>query len=310
MLSKERSIVVTSLLIIFTIGFWSMAFGQSPSKNSPEKRALALRGLLDSIEGTAKEPPQVFKTKEGHLRFIGAPPSTHFAVAAGTPEQAADAFLGKWRNLFVDESPAVGFEVHRVKNRDSRSYVRYRQKYAGLEVFGAEIIVQVNAGSRVVAVISDIMRDTESLDTMKVSLSPVIDASTAQKKGIEFLAEQHKKLEFEASAAALMIYAPQVVGNKGEPRLVWQMEVATTGEILVKECVLVDAQTGEIAFHYSLIPEFLDRHILDSASGTWYDENSSWPTGITDVNLAYYYIGDSYEWRFVKQHISFSIVLL
>ena len=202
MLSKERSIVVTSLLIIFTIGFWSMAFGQSLSKNSPEKRALALRGLLDSIEGTAKEPPQIFKTKEGHLRFIGAPPSTHFAVAAGAPEQAADAFLGKWRNLFVNESPAVEFQKIRVKTQNGRSYVRYQQMYAGLEVFGAEIIVQVNAESRVVAVISDIMRDTGALDTKKVLLEPAIDALTAKKKGIEFLAEQHKNLEFEAFAAS------------------------------------------------------------------------------------------------------------
>ena len=297
MLMKERVITITSLLI-FTSLFCGEVSGQSSSDVALQARTSALRNLLGSIEGIAKEPPQVFKTREGYLRFIGAPPSTHFAAAAGTPEQVADAFLGKWRNLFINESSAVGFEVHRVKSRDSRSYVRYRQKYAGLEVFGAEMIVQVNAGNRVVAVISDIMRDTSSLDTKKVSLSPAIDALTAQKKGIEFLAEQYKKLEFEASAAVLMIYAPEVVGNKGAGRLVWKIEVGNIGKLLVKECVLVDAQNGEIALHYSLIYTVgRHREIYDCEGGVELPstpartEGQEEPYGVADVDLAYDYLG-------------------
>jgi len=159
------SLTTVSFIIFIVISFSGKTFGQSSSDVTIQARTSSLKSLLASIEGIAREPPQIFKTKEGYLRFIGAPPLTHFAVSAETPEQAADAFLEKWRSLFVNESPAVGFEVHQVKSRDSRSYVRYRQKYAGLEVFGAEMIVQVNEGNRVAAVISDVMRDTVAFDT-------------------------------------------------------------------------------------------------------------------------------------------------
>jgi hypothetical protein len=111
MLPKERIIIIASLTIL-TVTSSGMVFGQIPIKGMTETRALELESLLDSIEGIAKEPPRVFKTKEGYLRFIGAAPSTNFTVEPGkrgTPEQAASAFLEKWRILFVSDSPAVGF---------------------------------------------------------------------------------------------------------------------------------------------------------------------------------------------------------
>jgi len=106
---KGFSLTTVSFIVFIVIGFLSKTSGQSSSDVAIQERAMALRNLLGSIEGISREPPQVFKTKEGYLRFIGAPPSTYFAVATGTPEQAADAFLGKWRNLFVNESSAVEF---------------------------------------------------------------------------------------------------------------------------------------------------------------------------------------------------------
>jgi hypothetical protein len=39
----------------------------------------------------------------------------------------------------------VALEQKRVKTANGRSYIRYRQTYAGLDVFGAEVIVQVSA---------------------------------------------------------------------------------------------------------------------------------------------------------------------
>ena len=84
---KGFSLTTVSFIVFIVIGFSSKTSGQSSSDVAIQERAMALRNLLGSIEGISREPPQVFKTKEGHLRFIGAPPSTHFAVAAGTPEQ-------------------------------------------------------------------------------------------------------------------------------------------------------------------------------------------------------------------------------
>jgi len=141
---KGFSLTAVSFIVFIVIGFSSKTFGQISSDVTVQARTSALKDLITSVEGQPKEPIRIFKTKDGYLRFIGAPPSTHFAVAAGTPEQAADEFIEKWRNLFVNESPFVDFEKIRVKTQKERSYVRYQQIYAGLEVFGAEMIVQVN----------------------------------------------------------------------------------------------------------------------------------------------------------------------
>ena len=217
MLRKKGTIIIASVIFLI-VSFSTIVFGQEATVDTLESRSTELRNLLDSIEGVSVEPPRIHLMKDGYLRFIMAPPSTYFAVEPAnskTPEQVAGTFLQRWRDLFVNESPAVTFDVIRIKTSDSRSYVRYQQKYAGLEVFGAQMIVQVNAAGGIEAAISDIMRDTTEVDTGNVSLKPSIDSSTAQKKAVEFLAAQHPELEFQASPATLMVFCPSVVGNTG-----------------------------------------------------------------------------------------------
>ena len=76
---KDRILVISSLIILI-ISFPIGTFGQAQANDTPAARASALRELSGSIEGVAKEAPQIFKTTEGYLRFVGAPPSTHFVV--------------------------------------------------------------------------------------------------------------------------------------------------------------------------------------------------------------------------------------
>jgi len=297
------------LLIALTTGGLlgsNMALGQTSLNGTIEDRAIELRNLLASIEGVSVEPPRIHLTKDGYLRFIMAPPSTHFAAEPanrGIPEEVAGTFLERWRDLLVNESPAVGFDMIRITTSKSRSYVRYQQKYSGLEVFGAQIIVQVNAASGVIAVISDIMRDTRELDTGKVSLNPSIDSSTAQKRAVEFLAAQHPQLELEASPLVLMVFCPSVVGDTGTTQLVWRTEVGNVGELMVKQLVLVDAHTGEVAFDHSLVYAAKSRRIWDY-EGRLYNPiqnvrvEGEDPYGVEGVDRAYDYLGDTYDFYY------------
>ncbi len=303
MLLKKR--IITGSLIILIISFSSIGFGQEPPKGIPEVRAVELLDLLNSIEGVPAEPPRIFTTQEGYLRFIMAPPSTHFAVEPSrhrTPEEAAYTFLEQWRNLFVNESADISFDTIRVKTSNSRSYVRYQQTYADLEVFGAQMIVEVDETGNIGAVISDIMRDTTELDTGKVSLNPSIDSSTAQEKAIEFLTTQHPQLEFEASLATLMVFCSSVVGNTGTMQLVWRIEVGNVGDPIIKDLVLVDAHIGDITFHYSLIYDAKYRMIYDYEGRTYSPILVRWegqnPYGIADVDDTYDYLGDTYDFYY------------
>jgi len=309
----RRRILHISSLIILVISFYSVAFGQSPSKVPRKARALQLQELSSSIEGAAGEPMRTFKTKEGYLRFLGAPASTHFAVEPdkrGTARQTADAFIEQWRNLFVKDSPAVEFSINRTNSHESRSYVHYRQMYAGLPIRSAEVIVQVNAQGGIDAVMSDIMRDTEFLDAGKLSFITTIDALTAQGKAIGFFAAQHPQIQFETSAAILMIYVPSVIGRSGDPQLVWETEVSNSSE-LVRELVLVDAHAGDIAFHYSLICYAMaPREIYDYDNGLLLrnDEgyqNEPWPTEAPSqelVDLTWDYLGKTQQFYWDVHH--------
>jgi len=75
MLLKKQTLFI-SFLLIFIVRFSGSAFSQTAPDSARAARASALRELSGSIEGVAKESPQIFKTKDGYLRFVGAPPES------------------------------------------------------------------------------------------------------------------------------------------------------------------------------------------------------------------------------------------
>jgi Zn-dependent metalloprotease len=103
-----------------------------------------------------------------------------------------------------------------------------------------------------------------------------------------------------------MIYEPSVIGNSGTSRLVWHLRV-TSETSPVDEVVLVDARTGEVAFHFSQIMDAKYRDIYDCANvpgSTGYLARSEGDavTGIADVDYAYDYLGDTYD--FYSSHLA------
>lgn len=72
--------------------------------------------LLQSVkarEGQAKEPGEtipslLYRTREGYVRFLLMPRSSHIEVAKPQdwkPEDVADAFVGQWKDLLANDSP-------------------------------------------------------------------------------------------------------------------------------------------------------------------------------------------------------------
>ncbi|NIP51572.1 MAG: hypothetical protein GWN00_22055 [Aliifodinibius sp.] len=280
-----------------------LCVGGTVVNNKVAARASKLKDLLGSLEGErTKEAPRIFKTPEGHLRFLGSPPSTHFPVdpkKRSTPQEAADAFLAKNRNLFVSDSPSIGFNIFKVNTRNSRTYIRYQQMYGGLKVFGAEMVVKVNASGGIEAVMSDIIRDTKALEPDEFWQDMIIDDLTAQDKAIEWMAAKHPQLKFQASDPELMIFDPPVVGWKGPKRLVWHIDVTNVGELEAQQYIMLDANDATVVFHYSRISYALNRKVKDDETDTWYYEED-YPTEVEEVDLAFEYLEDT--WWFFKNH--------
>ncbi|MCK4660678.1 MAG: M4 family metallopeptidase [Phycisphaerae bacterium] len=277
-----------------------------------QNMGLILEDVPGSVTGTRHDArPRISRAKDRHVKHIAAPPGKQFAAHPGQPgrfsgpEAVADAFLEQKQTLFVNDSPNIGFTRARITSSDTgsdttRTYVRYQQTYAGLEVFGAELVVQVNHAWGITAVMSDIMTDARAIDTGEVSIRPTIDALAAEETAIRCLALQHAQIELETWDTELMVFAPSVVGEIGRPQLVWKTEVRNVGQPLVDELVLVDAHTAEIAFSFSRIHDALSREIwkwigpppplYELARG-----EDTGTTGIADVDNTFDYLGDVYD---------------
>ena len=110
--------------------------------------------ILQSIRGpnepqaAGKAKPVVVsrfsKTKNGYLRFLGAPPGHSFPVSLvvqSNAEATAKNFLAEHKAAFGIRSKALDLVTRKMKTKSGRSHVRFQQTYGEVPIFGAETIV-------------------------------------------------------------------------------------------------------------------------------------------------------------------------
>lgn len=276
----------------------------------------AVGGVLEVLDAPgATEGPVVYQTEEGFIRFLGAPPGGRFTArnenkSAG-PADAASVFIGDHRKAFGAASPSVNFKAEPAQARGGSSFIRLDQYYGDLPVFGAQVVVQIDGDLGVRNVLSDIMRDTRALDDGSIGLSPAISSGEALAAAASYLAarsDDYAAADFRsADTATLQIFRPSVLGINGQTRLVWHLRVAASGKGgPVDEIVFVDAQTGQVAFSYTLLEEALNRAIYD-ADGVFLKPitpariEGQAETGNEDVDNMYDFLGDTYNF-YLTEH--------
>jgi Zn-dependent metalloprotease len=249
------------------------------------------------------EPARLSIGTDGYLRYLGAPPSGYFPVGSvvpGKPEETAYNFLKEHTALLGATSAAVDFKVLKSRTKDNRNYVRLEQTYAGLAIFGGQIIVQLNALGGVEYVLSDIARDTEALDKGTVSTAPVISSVEAAAMARELVAAGKPGFEIRTTTPQLIIFDPSVVGTAGSTHLVWDMRVYSEETVHISEHILLDAHSGKVVRHYPLNKHALNRQIHDANNttadpGTLERQEGGAASGIADVDDAYDFFGDTYD---------------
>lgn len=273
---------------------------------SAESAALDLRvaQLATTLIGAAGEPIRVSQSKDGYAQFLGAPPSTRLSVRTpkgATAEAQARDFLAQWDDLFHAKSESAGYRTVRVDGGEKRSFVRLQQTYGGVPVYGAQVVVQVEADGGIGAVVSDVMHAFVALENGALTVKPTVNEEAAKKAAIALVAAAHPKVALTASAPALSIYEPSVLGESGPTRLVWETTVGGPAGAAVEELVLVDANTSEIALHFTMVESAMNRQIYDANNvlgtdpGTLVRTEGQSPTGIADADRAYDYYGDTYN---------------
>jgi Zn-dependent metalloprotease len=194
---------------------------QTPSlqKEKAAHPAAALRSLqraqktlvpLDSLK--------VIRTAGGHVRYLSLAPTVSLRAQSGSnadPAKAALAFVKQYQGAFTSAGTLNEFQPRRVRTNADRSYVRLGQTYAGIPVWAGEMTVQVNQGA-VAFVLSDVMTHTQPIDTGRLSLTPTLNAESAQAAAVQVLQAEHPKVTLSAAVPELLIYDPALVGNVGK----------------------------------------------------------------------------------------------
>lgn len=221
---------------------------QSVEAEAPAKSWSQLYGeLLASVE-----PPEgrllFSRRSRGYLRSVATASPAYFSVPntqGQSAEEITQAFIHRWHDLLMADSAAIVFEVSRVHHRSYGTILDHRQTYSGLEVYAADIVMQIDNGGGVVLVSSNIMVDAGVFNSRPDLLTPSISRFSAQQMGEAYMANRFAGRLHQAEDPLLTIFDFGVVGKSGTPRLVWRMNVrplsGSCGTML-----LVDAHTGDV----------------------------------------------------------------
>ncbi len=193
------------------------------------------------------------------------------------------------------------------KNIYDDTFIRYQQTFYNIPVFLGEMIVQLNKNSELISLTSKIVPN------INIQTIPSIDSGKSKEIALKAVSKWYKEdiSKLRAEEPALLIYNPIVFNIQNNKNyLVWKTEVESKDLKPIKHLVLVDAINGKIRLHFNTLENSLKRKIYDNYNTPGLGLPGDGPvrtegqgaTGIRDVDLAYDYMGDFYN--FFKSNFS------
>jgi uncharacterized repeat protein (TIGR03803 family) len=260
------------------------------------------RARVQALEQDAGQHLELTRGRSGRVTFMRSPNRGGVPVTdstATTPEQRGRAFFWKHGKLFGLRSADQLQTVRARRDSVGMDHVRFQQTYAGIPVTGGEAALHLRGGN--VTSVHARLVEIDSFDT-KPQLTPSKATVAAQ----NLLTQRLKLQNANLSTPRLEIFDLGHLGGPArKPRLAWFIE-ATTPEH--REFIWIDARRGGILKYFDQRPDALYRRIYDSAhlDYNWNPpilvrEEGQAPIGDTDVDLAYQFTGDTYDY-FLTQH--------
>jgi Zn-dependent metalloprotease len=270
-----------------------------------------LRSLRQQSDGNIQV---AYHGETGKVRFLrtesGHPIKRPAQLTANaTAEQVARQFLTAYGSLFGLRDQSQELKVMQQEASGGQSFVRFQQRYRGIPILAGELIVQTDRQGAVVSA------NGEMLPGVALDITAQINAKDARDRALAAIAKYNnlRPADLQATAPELWVYNPALLGGPGLRRnsLTWRMDVTgTSADTLLRELVLVDAQTGTIALHFNQIDTAKERHICNMNNVRDTDQNpdnnctpatyvrseGQAATGNADVDLAYDYSGATYDY--------------
>jgi len=307
---------VTSDAVKFAIGFgvvFTLSVGSilaAPASNPvAQARLQAIEDFKAVFAAAGGKAPKITTAPgDGAVIFLSANPKNPIPAptshAVRQSKDVARQFLKENGRLFHDDDVKIDFKTLKEKSVGDRHYVRLNQTYGGLPVFGAQSMVQFSrSASAIEAVSSDIMRVPSEVSASKLALTPTITSDQAKAEVLKGWQFRNPGIEMKFEDEELMVYVPSVVGNSGDARLVYRLEICSVKPGLAGDMVFIDAHEGIVVFEYPLLHDAINRQIYDANNttadpGTLARSEGQGPSPINDVNMAFDYFGDTYDFYF------------
>ncbi len=310
---KKYKLLCSLLTFVLAFSFLPEAAISSPLSSA---EILASAEMLASLEQQTGGGLQVrYHQGTGKVNFLMVDPG-HPAIQSGPsaaglePDGAARQFLAAYGVLFGINDPYRELSIYNQQPGEmGGTVIRYQQSasQAGsppVPVLGGELVVQLDASRSVLSVNGEILPDPQ-FDPI-----PLVPAETGRQLALETVANNYESSvdALKASDPQLAIYNPVILGGDGPQvsTLVWQVQVDSVVNAPISELVFVDAHLGLVTDSFSQIEPALYRKIYNNQNNpnlptpgpNLVRSEGQGPTGISDVDFAYEYAGDTYNYYY------------
>ena len=264
----------------------------------------AVRPLVDDaltgLEAAVGSPVRAtVSAKTGLVTFLSFAPyqqNLGRLPAEAPAEDRARAFLDGYGAAF-GVAGRESLALARIDERDEvgMEHVRFRQMHQGIPVTGGEMTVHLR-GSNVVAVNAKTVPDLDA-----VAVTPLVTPEEVSVLAADVLARELGVTDAELSAPRLELLNRRHLGGRGfATTLAWFVEAR---KIDLREFLWIDAIGGRELLRFSQLTDAKSRTVHDTAgSGTLPGpvarSEGQAATGDTDVDAAYDYSGDTYDYFF------------
>ena len=223
--------------------------------------------------------------------------------AGQAPEAAARAFMGAYGNLMGVTDQGAQLKLQSVKSDAlGMQHVRFSQIQNGLPVFGADLIVHINADGSVASVNGYVVPNAVAVDTV---------ARLSDRQAAEVALKSTGLADGAVTESSLVVLNPGIITDQASGTyLTYRIHVDSATQPQLAQWVFVDAQTADVRMAYASHPEARNRNTYNMKHGTSYasatlarTESQGAVTSATncttkDINNAHDYAGDTYNFYF------------
>jgi Zn-dependent metalloprotease len=226
-----------------------------------------------------------------------------FAGGGRDPESIARAFLQTYGALFGLTDQGAELALKMVQADDlGMQHVRFTQRAGELSVFGADLIVHLDADGAVLLVNGYVVPGLAGFDR-----TPVLSAEQAAAVAISRLGVPDS---YAAEKELTILNTGLIIGERTPTYLTYRILASSYSQPHLAQWIFVDARTGDVRFAYAAAEDSRNRNTYNMQHGTNYSAAilartetqppvSSAPNCTpTDVNNAHDYAGDTYDFYF------------